>query len=68
MARGGPVLLLLGLLTLPLTMPGSVAAQGRLRTGEARLLREAAARESRGDYAGAEAALRRLLEEGNGRG
>lgn len=40
-----------------------VAAQGRLRSGEARLLREAAALESRGDLAGAEATLRRLLAE-----
>lgn len=64
--RGASVLLLVGLLTLPLAMPASVAAQGRLRTGEARLLREAAARESRGDYAGAEEALRRLLDESPG--
>lgn len=42
-------------------LPPSVAAQGRLRSEEARLLREAAALESRGDYAGAEEALRRLL-------
>lgn len=66
MARGAPVLLVLGLLTLPITLPESAAAQGRLRTGEARLLREAAAHESRGDYAGAEEALRRLLDENPG--
>ncbi|MDH3270084.1 MAG: hypothetical protein OEN56_02055 [Gemmatimonadota bacterium] len=42
--------------------PAPVEGQG-LRGEEARLLREAAARESRGDYAGAEEALRRLLVE-----
>lgn len=39
------------------------AAQSGMRSNEARLLREAAARESRGDYEGAADALRRLLAE-----
>lgn len=39
------------------------AAQSGMRSAEARLLREAAARESRGDYAGAADALRRLLAD-----
>ncbi|MDX1493470.1 MAG: hypothetical protein R3253_05400, partial [Longimicrobiales bacterium] len=46
--------------------PAPASAQGRMRSAEARLLREAAARESRGDYVGAEEALRRLLDESPG--
>ena len=53
----------LGLLALSLIQAAPVSSQGRLRGAEARLLREAAARESRGDYAGAEEALRRLLAD-----
>lgn len=67
MTRSGRVVrtfLAVALLTA-LTAP-PVAAQGRLRSDEARLLREAAALESRGDLAGAEAALRRLLAESPG--
>ena len=62
-----PLLLALGgLLLVGSVRPAPVEGQGRLRTAEARLLREAAARESRGDYAGAEDALRRLLEDNPG--
>ncbi|NNF11790.1 MAG: hypothetical protein HKN72_01100 [Gemmatimonadetes bacterium] len=43
--------------------PQPAAGQSGVRSAEARLLREAAARESRGDYAGAADALRRLLAE-----
>lgn len=60
-------LVLLSALPLLTTLtPASASAQGRLRSAEARLLREAAARESRGDYAGAEEALRRLLADSPG--
>jgi hypothetical protein len=45
------------------TWVAPVAGQGRAGPGQTRLLREAAARESRGDFAGAEAVLRRLLGE-----
>lgn len=60
------VLVCMALALPPVLTPAPVAGQGRLRSAEARLLREAAALESRGDYAGAEAALRRLLEEASG--
>lgn len=43
--------------------PLDVFAQGRRRTSEAQLLRESAARESRGDFDGAEQALLQLLQE-----
>jgi tetratricopeptide (TPR) repeat protein len=43
--------------------PEAADAQVRMRNVEAQLLRESAARESQGDYDGAEAVLRRLLEE-----
>ena len=48
-------------LTLALSA-GSLEAQRRGGTSEGRLLREAAARESRGDLEGAEVVLRQLLE------
>ena len=43
-------------------IPASVDAQVRLRNSESQLLRESAARESRGDFAGAEEVLLQLLE------
>jgi tetratricopeptide (TPR) repeat protein len=43
--------------------PGAADAQVRMRNSEAQLLRESAARESQGDYDGAEAVLRQLLEQ-----
>jgi tetratricopeptide (TPR) repeat protein len=43
--------------------PVDAVAQGRRRTSEAQLLRESAARESRGDFDGAEEALLQLLQE-----
>ncbi|NJD19509.1 MAG: hypothetical protein FIA95_09555, partial [Gemmatimonadetes bacterium] len=55
MSRLRPVLLALACLAL---VPATVAAQA---VEESRLLREAAARESRGDFEGAERVLRRLL-------
>lgn len=42
-------------------IPPHASAQVRMRSTEAQLLRDAAARESRGDYEGAEEVLRRLL-------
>jgi hypothetical protein len=59
--RAGTCAVLLGLF-----LAGSAqaaTAQVRMRNTEAQLLREAAALESRGDHAGAEEVLRRLLEE-----
>lgn len=59
--RTGTALVLLALACGGLAQDAS--AQVRMRSTEAQLLREAAARESRGDYGGAEEVLRRLLEE-----
>lgn len=56
-AAGALACLALGLI------PIHVSAQSGMRSAEARLLREAAARESRGDYQGAADALRRLLAD-----
>ena len=49
---------------LMLLLLGSTPASSQIRRGtdEGRLLRDAAARESRGDFDGAESVLRRLLE------
>lgn len=55
--------LALAVIVVACAMPAPASAQGGMRSAEARLLREAAARESRGDYAGAEEALRRLLAD-----
>lgn len=44
-------------------IPPHASAQVRMRSTEAQLLRDAAARESRGDYAAAEEVLRRLLAD-----
>ena len=44
-------------------LPPHASAQVRMRSTEAQLLRDAAARESRGDYQGAEEVLRRLLAD-----
>ena len=44
-------------------IPPHASAQVRMRSTEAQLLRDAAARESRGDYQGAEEVLRRLLAD-----
>jgi len=49
-----------------LALGSSVDAQVRMRNSEAQLLREAAARESTGDFDGAEEVLRRLLDESPG--
>ena len=59
-----PFILALGgaLASLALLAP-PLDAQSGMRRHEARLVREAAARESRGDYAGAADALRRLLAD-----
>jgi len=58
MRRVGPGILLLTTIVAAL---GAQRAQGQA-VEESRLLREAAARESQGDYEGAERVLRRLLE------
>ena len=53
----------ISLVAMVLLMSSAAAqAQGRRGSEEGSLLRDAAALESRGDYAGAEAVLRRLLE------
>lgn len=49
-----------------LVAPSSSVAQVRMRNSETQLLREAAGRESRGDFDGAEESLRRLLERDPG--
>jgi len=61
----GSVALILAIACVPIVavLPGAAEAQIRMRNSEAQLLRESAARESRGDYDGAEEVLRRLLTE-----
>ena len=49
-------------LALSASSPVGALAQGRIRTSEAQLLREAAARESGGDFSGAEEVLLQLLQ------
>ena len=51
-----------GVLTLLLLCSTPATGQIRRGTDEGRLLRDAAARESQGDFDGAESVLRRLLE------
>ena len=54
---------LLGIAMIALALTAAAgSAQGRRNSSEGRLLRDAAARESRGDFAGAEELLRQLLE------
>jgi hypothetical protein len=54
---------LLGIAMIALALTAAAgSAQGRRNGSEGRLLRDAAARESRGDFAGAEELLRQLLE------
>ena len=54
---------LLGIAMIALALTAAAgSAQGRRNGSEGRLLRDAAARESRGDFAGAEELLRKLLE------
>ena len=63
--RGAVLALILGALAWSVA-PMAVDGQIRMRNSEAQLLRESAARESRGDYDGAEEVLRRLLDEAPG--
>ncbi len=60
LARSGPLLAILGMMLA--ASPTDVAAQGRMRGTDAQLLREAAARESEGDFDGAAEVLGQLLE------
>ena len=55
---------LLGIAMIALALTAAAgSAQSRRNSSEGRLLRDAAARESRGDFSGAEELLRQLLEE-----
>lgn len=53
---------LLAVLCLATLIPAPASAQVRMRNSESQLLRESAARESRGDFDGAETVLRELLD------